>query len=169
MLLGNGGGSGHIAVRFKNEHQALRRSEGAADASRTLFDALLEVQARGTSPVSAFRASLPRAFLDSVEFVKRLMQKASTRTGLGVFVDVLDRFYETGLKLPNFIRDVLRIRFDHLLRLWNYIVRPNHNAEYRDVVESWMLTIKRAPSVWLRGSIIVYRRASRFGVVLARS
>ena len=36
-------------------------------------------------------------FLESVEMVKSLMQKASTRKGLRVFVDILDRVYETGL------------------------------------------------------------------------
>jgi hypothetical protein len=69
-----------------------------------------------------------------LEMVKSLMQKASTRTGLRVFVDILDRFYETGLKLPNVIRDTLRIRFDRLLPLWNYVVLPTPDAEYWEVI-----------------------------------
>jgi hypothetical protein len=73
-------------------------------------------------------------FLDSVEMVKSLMQKASTSTGLRVFVDILDSFYETGLKLPAFIRDTFRIRFDHLLPLWNYAVRPAADQEYWEVI-----------------------------------
>ena len=70
----------------------------------------------------------------SVKMVKTLMQKASTRTGLRVFVDILDRFYEIGLKLPNFIRESLHIRFDRLLPLWNYVVAPILGAEYWEVV-----------------------------------
>ena len=66
--------------------------------------------------------------------VKSLMQKAATRTSLRVFVDILDRVYETGLKLPNFIRDTLPIRFDCLLPLWNYVLLPNPDTEYWDVI-----------------------------------
>lgn len=66
--------------------------------------------------------------------LKGLMMKASTRTGLRVFVDILDRVYETGLKVPTFIRDTLRIRFDRLLPLWNYVVRPTPDADYWEVI-----------------------------------
>jgi hypothetical protein len=68
--------------------------------------------------------------LESAEMVKSLMLKASTRTGLRVFVDILDRVYQTGLKLPRFIRDSLPIRFDRLLPLWNYVVTPVIGEEY---------------------------------------
>ncbi len=74
--------------------------------------------------------------------VKSLMLKASTRTGLRVFVDILDRYYEIGLKLPNFIRDSLRIRFDRVLPVWNYVVVPTPDAEYWgdcEVIQSSML------------------------------
>lgn len=62
------------------------------------------------------------------------MTKASTRTGLRVFVDVLDRIYEAGRKLPDFIRRTLRIRFDPLLPLWNYVVLPDPDAEYWELI-----------------------------------
>ena len=72
--------------------------------------------------------------LQSMEMVKSLMAKASTRTGLHVFVDILDRFYEIGVKLPDFILDSLCIQFDRVLPLWNYVVRPVPGQEYWEVV-----------------------------------
>jgi hypothetical protein len=74
------------------------------------------------------------ALLDSAEMLKSLMLKASTRTGLRVFVDIIDRVYQTGLKLPKLIRDSLRTRFDRLLSHWNYVVTPVPGEEY------WELT-----------------------------
>ena len=72
--------------------------------------------------------------LDSVEMVKSLMLKASTRTGLRVFVDILDHVYQTGRKLPKFIRDSIRTRFDRLLPLWNYVVVPVSGEEYWEFI-----------------------------------
>lgn len=72
--------------------------------------------------------------LQSMEMVKSLMAKASTRTGLRVFVEIIDRFYEIGLKLPDFIRNSLHVRFDRVLPLWNYVVRPVAGEEYWEVV-----------------------------------
>ena len=51
-----------------------------------------------------------------------------------MFVDILDRFYEIGLKLPDFIRDSLHVRFDRLLPFWNYVVTPFAGDEYWEVV-----------------------------------
>jgi hypothetical protein len=68
--------------------------------------------------------------LESVAMARSLMSKASTRTGLRVFVDILDRFYQTGLKLPNTIRRSLRTRFDRVLPLWNYVVAPVLGNDY---------------------------------------
>jgi hypothetical protein len=72
--------------------------------------------------------------LDSVEMVKSLMLTASTRTGLRVSVDILDRVYCTGLKLPKSIRESLRIRFDRILPLWNYVARPVLGEEYWELI-----------------------------------
>ncbi|MGH9440271.1 MAG: ISAzo13 family transposase [Terriglobia bacterium] len=72
--------------------------------------------------------------LQSVQMVRTLMEKASTRTGLRVFVDVLDSVYRIGLKVPNFVRDSLRIRFDGLLPLWNYVVSPDRSLEYWELI-----------------------------------
>lgn len=129
-LFDSGGSSGCHAVRFKNELQTFADLTGLAvrvahyprhcskynPVEHRLFPHLTRV--------------CQGVFLDSVAMVKSLMLKASTRTGLRVFVDILDHFYETGLKLPNFIRESLRIRFDRLLPLWNYVVVPTADAEY---------------------------------------
>jgi hypothetical protein len=72
--------------------------------------------------------------LESVEMVKSLMLKASTRTGLRVFVDIVDHVYQTGLKLPKLIRDSLRTRFDRLLPLWNYVVTPVPGEVYWELI-----------------------------------
>lgn len=134
VLFDSGGSSGCRAVRFKNELQRFADLTGLAirvahypthcskynPIEHRLFPHLTRV-CRG-------------AFLDSVEMMKRLMQKASTRTGLRVVVDILDRFYETALKLPNVVRDTLRIRFDRLQPLWNYVVQPTPEAEYWEVI-----------------------------------
>jgi hypothetical protein len=47
---------------------------------------------------------------------------------------ILDSFCETGLKLSAFIRDTFRIRFDHRLTLWNYVVLPAAQAEFSEVI-----------------------------------
>ena len=60
----------------------------------------------------------------SVQLVKRLMEKARTRTGLRVVVDVLDRVYQTGRKVAQEVRQALNVVRDDLLPRWNYRVLP---------------------------------------------
>jgi hypothetical protein len=60
----------------------------------------------------------------SVALVKRLMEKARTRTGLSVVVDILDRVYETGRKVAEHVKQALNIVRDAILPLWNYKVLP---------------------------------------------
>lgn len=134
LLLDSGGSSGCRAVRFKNELQRFADLKGLE-----LRVAHYPTHCSKYNPVEhRLFPHLTRVcqgvFLDSVEMAKSLMQRASTRTGLSVFVDILDRVYETGLKLPTFIRDALHIRFDRLLPLWNYVVRPMPGAEYWEVI-----------------------------------
>lgn len=133
-LLDSGGCSGCRAVRFKNDLQCFADLTGIA-----VRVAHYPTHCSKYNPVEhRLFPHLTRVcqgvFLDSVEMVKSLMQKASTRTGLRVFVDILDRFYDIGLKLPKFIRDTLRIRFDRLLPLWNYVVLPVPDVEYWEVI-----------------------------------
>lgn len=133
-LFDSGGSSGCHAVRFKNELQRFADLTGLA-----VRVAHYPTHCSKYNPIEhRLFPHLTRVcqgvFLESVEMVKELMVKASTRTGLRVFVDILDRFYKIGLKLPSFIRQTLRVRFDRLLPLWNYVVLPVPNAEYWEVI-----------------------------------
>jgi hypothetical protein len=60
----------------------------------------------------------------SVALVKQLMEKARTRTGLSVIVDIVDKIYETGRKVAEDVKQTLNIVRDALLPLWNYQILP---------------------------------------------
>jgi Rhodopirellula transposase DDE domain len=60
----------------------------------------------------------------SVALVKQLMEKARTRTGLSVVVDIVDKIYETGRKVAESVKETLNIVRDALLPLWNYQILP---------------------------------------------
>ncbi|MGR8935441.1 MAG: ISAzo13-like element transposase-related protein [Gammaproteobacteria bacterium] len=60
----------------------------------------------------------------SVKIAKQFMEKAKTRTGLKITVDVLQGIYETGKKgSADFIKN-RRIVFDDCLPRWNYRTLP---------------------------------------------
>lgn len=133
-LLDSGGSSGCRSVRFKDGLQQFADLTGL-----TVRVAHYPTHCSKYNPIEhRLFPHLTRvcqgALLDSVAMVKSLMLKASTRTGLRVFVDVLDRVYQTGLKLPNFIRESLRIRFDRILPLWNYVANPVPGEEYWEFI-----------------------------------
>jgi hypothetical protein len=60
----------------------------------------------------------------SVALVKQLMEKARTRTGLCVVVDIVDKIYETGRQVAESVKQTLNIVRDALLPLWNYQILP---------------------------------------------
>jgi hypothetical protein len=60
----------------------------------------------------------------SVGLVKQLMEKARTRTGLRVVVDVLDKVYETGRRVAESVKKTLSFLRDTFLPKWNYQVLP---------------------------------------------
>jgi Rhodopirellula transposase DDE domain len=60
----------------------------------------------------------------SVELVKQLVQRTSTKTGLSVTVDVLESLYQTGLKVAVGFKKKMRIVFDAFLPKWNYRAVP---------------------------------------------
>ncbi len=64
---------------------------------------------------------------DSVEMVRQLMDKASTKTGLKVFASILDQVYETGRSATPEFREDMPIIFDEDLPLWNYRAIPQHS------------------------------------------
>ena len=65
-----------------------------------------------------------RVVFSSVELVKELMSKATTKTGLEVEVTILDKTYETGRKVSEAFKNQMRVIFDDVLPRWNYRVLP---------------------------------------------
>jgi Rhodopirellula transposase DDE domain len=60
----------------------------------------------------------------SVALVKQLMEKAKTKTGLKVTVDILPGIYPTGVKAPVGFKEAMPIVFDKILPKWNYRALP---------------------------------------------
>ena len=60
----------------------------------------------------------------TVQIVKHLMEKTTTRTGLQVSVDILDKVYETGRKCAKGFKQNMKILFDDFLPQWNYRAVP---------------------------------------------
>ena len=61
----------------------------------------------------------------TIDVVAELMRKASTRTGLSVVVDILDKVYETGRKVSQATKDAVNLVRDAILPRWNYRILPN--------------------------------------------
>jgi hypothetical protein len=61
---------------------------------------------------------------ESVEVVKELMAKATTKTGLKVFTTILDKTYLTGRKVADDFKETMQIVFDEWLAQWNYTAKP---------------------------------------------
>lgn len=57
----------------------------------------------------------------SVEIVRELMAKATTRTGLKVYATILDKVFKTGKKVADDFKTTMRIVFDEYLPQWNYV------------------------------------------------
>jgi len=60
----------------------------------------------------------------SIEIVKELMNKTSTKTGLKVSTTIVDKIYKTGRKVTNDFKENLKVAFDDILGNWNYVVSP---------------------------------------------
>jgi hypothetical protein len=65
----------------------------------------------------------------SVPLVQELMQKARTKKGLEVFVQITDKVYHTKRKASNEFRENMPIRRDELLPQWNYTAIPNPSIQ----------------------------------------
>ncbi|MBI1314672.1 ISAzo13 family transposase [bacterium] len=61
---------------------------------------------------------------DSLQTVKSLMSRTSTRTGLQVTVRVLEKIYETGRKASEAFKNNMPIDFDNILPRYNYTLSP---------------------------------------------
>jgi hypothetical protein len=60
----------------------------------------------------------------SVELVKKLMERTTTKTGLQVTVDIIATNYPTGEKAPVDFKKTMTLVFDDLLPKWNYRAMP---------------------------------------------
>jgi Rhodopirellula transposase DDE domain len=65
-----------------------------------------------------------KAVFTSVEMVKGLMEKASTSTGLKVFVSITDKIYKTARKASADFKENMPIKKDDSLGQWNYRAVP---------------------------------------------
>jgi hypothetical protein len=63
--------------------------------------------------------------LHSVALVAELMRRATTRTGLSVVVDILDKVYKTGRQVSQATKDAVNVVRDSVLPRWNYRSLPN--------------------------------------------
>lgn len=61
---------------------------------------------------------------DSIKTVKGLIEKAKTKTGLKVVVQVSNKVYQTGRKVAENFKENMRIVFDNFLPQWNYRAVP---------------------------------------------
>ena len=61
---------------------------------------------------------------NSLDLVKELMLKAKTTTGLKVYVEILDKIYQTGRKVAADFKETMKIVFDDYLPQWNYTAIP---------------------------------------------
>jgi hypothetical protein len=125
LLLCDGGGSnGHRRLLFKQELQDVAEAAG------------LEIRVAHYPPhCSKYNPidhrlfpHLTRAcqgvFLKSAEMLRHLMRRATTRTGLRVFANVVDRVYELGIEVADDFLNNMHVRFDHFLPDWNYVLLP---------------------------------------------
>jgi hypothetical protein len=131
LLLCDGGGS-NPADKDNGQAHLFR-----ADVQRLVNDLGLEIRVAHYPPyASKFNPIEHRLFphltrvcrgviFHNIELVAELMRKASTRTGLSVVVDILDKVYEIGRKLSQATKDAVNLVRDTVLPRWNYRILPN--------------------------------------------
>ena len=64
------------------------------------------------------------AVFSSIEIVKQLMEKTTTKKGLKLFTQIKDTVYETGKSASEYFKENMEIIFDSVLGKWNYLVVP---------------------------------------------
>jgi len=68
--------------------------------------------------------SMAGVVLVSVELVKTLIKKTTTKTGLKVFARITKKVYKTGKKVASDFYEWANIKADKKLGQWNYVVSP---------------------------------------------
>ncbi len=69
--------------------------------------------------------ALQGVILTSHKLVQTLFERATTRTGLKVIVNIIETIYQTGRKVADDYKDTMRIVFDGYLGKWNYRAIPS--------------------------------------------
>jgi Rhodopirellula transposase DDE domain len=131
LLLCDGGGS-NPADKANGQAHLFR-----TDLQRLVNDLGLEIRVAHYPPyASKYNPIEHRLFphltrvcqgviLHTIDMVAELMRKASTRTGLSVKVDIVDRVYELGRKVRQGTKDAVNLVRDTVLPRWNYRILPN--------------------------------------------
>ncbi len=57
--------------------------------------------------------------------MKELIEKTTTKTGLNVIANIMNRIYNTGRKVAKYLKKTMKIIFDKKLRSWNYVAVPS--------------------------------------------
>lgn len=68
--------------------------------------------------------ALQGVILTTHQLTKELIEKTTTKSGLKVVAYILNKVYETGRKVEAGFKDSMRIVFDDVLGLWNYVAVP---------------------------------------------
>ena len=76
--------------------------------------------------------SLQGIILTTHQLMKELIEKTTTKTGLKVIANIVNKVYQTGRKVAKGFKKSMLIIFDKKLRLWNYTAVPK-KAELKGV------------------------------------
>jgi hypothetical protein len=70
--------------------------------------------------------SLSGVVLKSYDFVKSLIEQTTTKTGLSVKAQIVDKVYQIGRKYADDFKENMKIVFDDFLGKWNYTAVPTN-------------------------------------------
>ena len=100
------------------------RGVGASFENARRFQNSQNIIYGGRSPLSAERPLRLSSNLTSHKLVQTLLEKATTRTGLKVVVNIFENIYQIGRKVADDYKATMRIVFDDFLGQWNYRALP---------------------------------------------
>lgn len=128
LMLCDGAGSNPAqSALFRQDLQTLsNRTELEIRVAR-LTALLFQAQPDRAPSLPARHARLRGRGLHQCALVKQLIERTTTRTGLRVSVDIIDKVYEVGRKASEHLKSSLQIVADAVLPKWNYVVSPNRS------------------------------------------
>lgn len=126
LILADGGGSNSARhFIFKSELESV-----AKDLSLEIRMAHYPPYTSKWNPVEHrvfphLTRAMQGVILTSHKLVQTLLERTTTRTGLKVVVNIIEKTYQTGRKVADDYRDTMRIVFDEHLGPWNYRALPS--------------------------------------------